>query len=103
MAKYPQYKRAIYMFNTSRAIIYLVISTLISFLINHFGKYEESPFHILGTVPAGLERHAPPTINKSLIESLLPQIPSLVVLMIMEHGAISSSLGKVFDYRGKFN
>ncbi|KAI8889741.1 hypothetical protein K501DRAFT_237931 [Backusella circina FSU 941] len=99
MVKYPQHKRVIFVFNTSRSIIYLVVATVISFLINHYGKFSDSPFHILGVVPAGLGHTSPPTINKSLLEELLPDIPSLVVLMIMEHGAISSSLGKVFDYR----
>ncbi|KAG0787281.1 hypothetical protein G6F16_002847 [Rhizopus arrhizus] len=99
MRRYPQQARLIFFFNTSRSIIVLVFSTLICFMIHRFGQFETSPFQIIGNVPAGFGQIGPPTIKMDLVGYLGTDLIGIVVLLVMEHGAISSSLGKISDYK----
>ncbi|KAL0082152.1 sulfate transporter family-domain-containing protein [Phycomyces blakesleeanus] len=96
--KYPQHTSKIFFLNTSRNIVVIVFSTLISYLINHFGNYQTSPFSILGTVPSGFQNMGVPSLDPSLASSLISYMPGVVVLLIMEHCAIATSLGKSSDY-----
>jgi sodium-independent sulfate anion transporter 11 len=98
--RYPQHNRLIFFFNTSRSIVVLVFSTLICFLVNHLGDFEKSPLSIIGNVPAGFNHMAVPTIKPDVLTFFISDLPGIVVLLVMEHGAISTSLGKVFDYKG---
>lgn len=101
MRKYPNHNRLIFFFNTSRSIIVLVFGTLLCFMINHFGQFATSPIKIIGDVPAGFNHMAVPVVKPDLLGFFASDLPGIVVLLVMEHGAISTSLGKVQDYRGK--
>jgi sodium-independent sulfate anion transporter 11 len=98
--RYPQHNRLIFFFNTSRSIVVLVFSTLRCFLVNHLGNFEKSPLSIIGNIPAGFNHMAVPTVKPDILTFFISDLPGIVVLLIMEHGAISTSLGKVFDYKG---
>lgn len=102
MDRYPQHKRKLFYFSISRSVIVLVVTTFLSWLINHFGRYEESPFHILGPIPAGFQLMGVPKIKPGLLSFLSLNLPSIVALMMMEHCAIASNLGKISDYQSKF-
>lgn len=102
MRRYPQHNRWIFFFNTSRSIVVLVFGTLICFMINHFGHFEKSPISIIGDVPAGFNHMAVPTIKMDLLSFFISDLPGIVVLIVMEHGAISTSLGKASDYKGMY-
>ncbi|KAI9490874.1 sulfate transporter family-domain-containing protein [Zychaea mexicana] len=97
--RYPQHRRGIFYFSMSRNVIVIVVTTFLSWVINHFGQYAESPFTILGPVPAGFQRMGAPELDTSLVAYILPNIPSMVVLLVMEHCSIATSLGKISDYR----
>ncbi|KAI8375499.1 sulfate transporter family-domain-containing protein [Blakeslea trispora] len=99
MRHYPQYSRWIFFFNTSRAVVVLVFSTLICFMINRFGHFTNSPVTVLGEIPAGLGHMAVPTMKMDLVSFFLSDLPGIVILAIMEHGTISNSLGKIADYK----
>ncbi|KAF1798551.1 sulfate transporter family-domain-containing protein [Mucor lusitanicus] len=99
MRKYPQHNRLIFFFNTSRSIVVLVFGTLLCFMINHFGQFATSPIKIIGDVPAGFNHMAVPVVKPDLLGFFASDLPGIVVLLVMEHGAISTSLGKVQDYR----
>ncbi|KAL9549827.1 hypothetical protein PS6_005874 [Mucor atramentarius] len=99
MRKYPQHNRLIFFFNTSRSIIVLVFGTLLCFMINHFGQFATSPIKIIGDVPAGFNHMAVPVVKPDILGFFASDLPGIVVLLVMEHGAISTSLGKVQDYR----
>lgn len=100
MRKYPQHNRLVFFFNTSRSIIVLVFGTLLCFMINHFAHFTKSPITIIGDVPAGFNHMAVPTIKTDILGFFGSDLPGIVVLLVMEHGAISTSLGKTQDYKG---
>ncbi|KAI8366382.1 sulfate transporter family-domain-containing protein [Choanephora cucurbitarum] len=99
MRRYPQYNRWIFFFNTSRSVVVLIFSTLICFMINRFGYFTSSPVTVLGEIPAGLGHMAVPTIKTDVVSFFLADLPGIVILLIMEHGTISNSLGKLADYK----
>jgi sodium-independent sulfate anion transporter 11 len=101
--RYPQYARPLFFFSITRSIVVMVVSTLVTFLVNHYGHYEKSPIQILGPIQAGFQDMGVPHIKGSVLSQLVSDIPSIVVLLIMEHGAVSSSLGSISDYKGKLN
>lgn len=100
MHRYPQYSRAIFFFNISRSIVVLVFSTLICFMVNRFGHFEKSPMSVIGIIEPGLNHIAVPTVKTDLVSFFLSDLPGIVVLMVMEHGAISTSLGRTAEYTG---
>ncbi|KAI9019543.1 sulfate transporter family-domain-containing protein [Phycomyces nitens] len=96
--KYPKHTTKIFFLNTSRNIVVIVFSTLISYLINHLGNLQVSPFNILGKVPSGFQNMGVPSLDPNLASVLIKYMPGVVVLLIMEHCAIATSLGKSSDY-----
>lgn len=100
MRRYPKYNRAIFFFSITRSIIVLIFSTLLCFMINHFGHFESSPMTVIGVIPPGLNHIAVPKLNTSLLSMFISDLPGIVILMVMEHGAIATSLGKLSEYRG---
>ncbi|KAI9275810.1 sulfate transporter family-domain-containing protein [Phascolomyces articulosus] len=101
--RYPQYKRKLLYFSMSRNVIVLIFTTFLSWLINHFGHHAESPFTILGPVPPGFQDMGVPKLDTEMISHVFPSFPSMVVLLIMEHCSIASSLGQTSDYRINVN
>ncbi|KAI9275809.1 sulfate transporter family-domain-containing protein [Phascolomyces articulosus] len=101
--RYQRYKTGILYFSMSRNVIVLIFTTFLSWLINHFGHHAESPFTILGPVPPGFQNMGVPKLDKDLIAHVFPNFPSMVVLLIMEHCSIASSLGQSSDYRINVN
>lgn len=99
--RYPKYSKQLNFFSLCRNIIVIVLATLLSFLINHFGHFTASPFKILGEVPAGFQNMGVPKFDPSLLSQILPNLVGVVVLQIMEHCSIATSLGKVADYKSK--
>jgi sodium-independent sulfate anion transporter 11 len=98
---YPKYAKYLNFLNISRNIIVIVLATFLSFLINHFGHFETSPFKILGQVPAGFQNMGVPHLDSSLLSLILPNMVGVVVLQVMEHCSIATSLGKMADYKSK--
>ncbi|CAO3629022.1 unnamed protein product [Cunninghamella blakesleeana] len=101
--KYPKYGRFFFYFGITRNIVAVVVATLVSYLINHFGHFEESPFHIAGLVPVGLPNKRIPVFDIDLIKLALPNMIGICVLQVMEHCSISSSLGKMTGYKINVN
>ncbi|KAI8335785.1 sulfate transporter family-domain-containing protein [Chlamydoabsidia padenii] len=100
---YPHYAKYLSFINISRNIIVIIMATFLSFLINHFGHFETSPFKILGQVPAGFQNMGVPHLDSSLLSIILPNMVGVVVLQIMEHCSIATSLGKMTDYKIQVN
>ncbi|KAI9486438.1 MAG: sulfate transporter family-domain-containing protein [Benjaminiella poitrasii] len=97
--RYPQYSRIIFFFNITRSIVVLVLSTLLCYLINHFGNFEKSPVNIIGQVPAGLNNVSVPAVKPGILGLFASDFPGIIILLFLEHGAIATSLGKTSDYK----
>ncbi|KAI3329439.1 sulfate permease [Xylariaceae sp. AK1471] len=96
--KYPSRQRTFFFLNTLRSVFVILLYTLIGWLVNKDHRSTPS-FKILGHVPRGFQHAAVPTINTTIIKSFLSDIPATVIVLLIEHIAISKSFGRVNNYR----
>lgn len=94
--RYPKYERPLFFIGILRNGVLVIISTLIAWGISR-GK-ATPPIAILKTVPSGLKAVATPKINTTLLGDLVGTLPSVVLILILEHIAISKSFGRINDY-----
>ncbi|TGJ85058.1 hypothetical protein E0Z10_g3694 [Xylaria hypoxylon] len=96
--KYPSHQKLIFFLNTLRSVFVILLYTLVSWLVN-MHRRDTPAFQILGKVPRGFTHAAVPTINTKIISSFASEIPATVIVLLIEHIAISKSFGRVNNYR----
>ncbi|OLN94352.1 Sulfate permease 2-like protein 2 [Colletotrichum chlorophyti] len=98
MAKrYPQKSKLFFFLSTLRTVFVILLYTMISWLVN-MHRRSNPAFKILGTVPRGFQNAGVPKMDAGLISSFLPFLPASVIVMVIEHVAISKSFGRVNNY-----
>ncbi|KAI1341509.1 putative sulfate permease [Xylariaceae sp. FL0016] len=95
--KYPQRSKLFFFLATLRAVFVILLYTMISWLVNMHQR-QDPAFAILGSVPRGFQHAEVPTINKSIISSFASELPATVIVLLIEHIAISKSFGRVNNY-----
>ncbi|KAI0446791.1 sulfate permease [Xylaria telfairii] len=96
--KYPSRQKLFFFLNTLRSVFAILLYTLVSWLVN-MNRRQHPAFTILGSVPRGFTHAAVPTINTDIISSFASEIPATVIVLLIEHIAISKSFGRVNNYR----
>lgn len=99
--KYPNRAKMFFFISTLRTVFVLLLYTMISWLCNRSPAHHSSKhnlFKILGKVPRGFKNAAVPTINTTIIKSFASQLPASVIVLLIEHIAISKSFGRVNNY-----
>jgi solute carrier family 26 (sodium-independent sulfate anion transporter), member 11 len=102
--RFPSRAKLFFFLSTLRTVFIILLYTLISWLVNrhHRGvgnqKKHKPLFSILSTVPRGFQNAAVPSINTSIISSFASQLPATVIILLIEHIAISKSFGRVNNY-----
>lgn len=96
---YPKYRRAAFFAATLRTVFVILLYTLVSWLVNRHRNIKHTPFKVNGPVPRGFADAGPPTINTNIISKFASQIPGTVIVMLIEHIAISKSFGRVNGYK----
>lgn len=95
--RYPRHKRIIFFASTLRTVFVILLYTMISWLVNR--HHRKSPlFKILKTVPRGFKNAAVPVVDKEIIRSFIGDLPATVIVLLIEHIAISKSFGRVNNY-----
>ncbi|CAI4642484.1 CDN_1a_G0035660.mRNA.1.CDS.1 [Saccharomyces cerevisiae] len=83
----------------SRNGIIIIVFTCIGWAITRGKSKSERPISILGSVPSGLKEvgvfHVPP----GLMSKLGPNLPASIIVLLLEHIAISKSFGRINDYK----
>ncbi|KAK4943813.1 hypothetical protein LTR10_016716 [Elasticomyces elasticus] len=98
MAKrYPQKAKLWFFLATLRTSFVILLYTMISWLVNRHHR-KKPIFAILSTVPRGFQNAAVPTINTKIISYFASEIPVTVIVLLIEHIAISKSFGRVNNY-----
>ncbi|KAI9845808.1 MAG: Sulfate permease 2 [Sclerophora amabilis] len=97
--KVPSQKRLFFYLSTLRTVFVILLYTMISWLANrnHRSK-EERLFKLLGDVPRGFKHARVPTITKDIIKAFASDLPATVIVLLIEHIAISKSFGRVNNY-----
>ncbi|KAK8088897.1 sulfate permease [Apiospora hydei] len=98
MAKKNSSRQKMWFFiSTLRTVFVILLYTMISWLVNMHHR-KDPKFKILGTVPRGFQHAAVPTINSEIIGSFVSDLPAAIIVLLIEHIAISKSFGRVNNY-----
>ncbi|KAI9745179.1 MAG: Sulfate permease 2 [Claussenomyces sp. TS43310] len=94
--RWPSRQKAFFFASTLRTVFVILLYTLISWLVNRHEK--KAKFKVLGPVPRGFKNAAVPQINIYIIKAFASQLPATVIVLLIEHIAISKSFGRVNNY-----
>ncbi|KAI2777243.1 sulfate permease [Daldinia loculata] len=95
--KFPNHHKLFFFLSTLRAVFVILLYTMISWLVN-MNRRDNPAFAILKDVPRGFQHAAVPTINSDIINSFIGELPATVIVLLIEHIAISKSFGRVNNY-----
>lgn len=97
--RYPKYSIYFFYMGVLRNGLIIIFATLISWgVYRHYPK-SEIPASLIKTVPSGLRHVGVPDIEKNIISSLASELPVSVIVLLLEHIAISKSFGRINDYK----
>ncbi|KAI8947558.1 sulfate permease [Xylaria longipes] len=95
----PSRKKTWFFVGTLRLAFVILLYTLISWLSNrNITDSKKAKFSIIGTVPSGFRVHGVPKISTELISSFASELPATIIVLIIEHIAISKSFGRINNY-----
>lgn len=95
--KYPQRAKIWFFASTLRTVFVILFYTMISAAVN-LHRRDNPMFTLLGTVPRGFQNAAVPTMDPKIIRAFSGQLPAGVIVLLIEHIAISKSFGRVNNY-----
>ncbi|CAG8975959.1 hypothetical protein HYALB_00007090 [Hymenoscyphus albidus] len=97
--KQPQRKKMWFFLSTLRISFVMLLYIMISWLANrHVKDAKKAKFKILGKVPRGFQHVGAPQMNTETISAFLPDLPATVIVLLIEHIAISKSFGRINNY-----
>lgn len=95
--KYPHRAKAFFFASTLRTVFVILFYTMIGAAVNVGHKHNPS-FSLLGKVPRGFQDTGAPKMNPKVIASYAQELPAAVIVLLIEHIAISKSFGRVNNY-----
>ncbi|KAJ4130895.1 hypothetical protein NW768_006434 [Fusarium equiseti] len=95
--RYPRHKRLLFFTTTMRTVFVILTYTIVSWALNRHRR-EDPLFNVLGAVPTGFQNVGVPKITTELISGFGPYLPATVIVLLVEHIAISKSFGRVNNY-----
>ncbi|KAJ5179524.1 hypothetical protein N7492_002734 [Penicillium capsulatum] len=97
-AKRWPHKAKIWFFaSTLRTVFVILFYTMISAAVN-LHRRDNPMFDLLGDVPRGFQNAAVPKMDPTVIKAYIGQLPAAVIVLLIEHIAISKSFGRVNNY-----
>ncbi|KAL1992595.1 hypothetical protein VTN49DRAFT_4627 [Thermomyces lanuginosus] len=95
--KHPHRAKTFFFISTLRTAFTILFYTMISAAVN-LHRRDNPRFKILGEVPRGFTAAGVPEINTKIISAFASELPPAVIVLLIEHIAISKSFGRVNNY-----
>ncbi|KAL7275907.1 hypothetical protein RUND412_001126 [Rhizina undulata] len=95
--KFPRHQKTWFFLATLRTAFVILLYTMISWLVNRHRR-KNPMFKILQDVPKGFKHMGVPKIDKEIIDTFVSDLPATVIVLLIEHIAISKSFGRVNNY-----
>ncbi|KAK2733966.1 Sulfate permease 2 [Myotisia sp. PD_48] len=95
--KYPTRAKGYFFLATLRTVFVILLYTMISWLVNR-NRRDNPMFALLGKVPAGFQNAAVPVVNSRVVSAFAGELPAAVIVLLIEHIAISKSFGRINNY-----
>ncbi|KAH8654964.1 sulfate transporter family-domain-containing protein [Tricladium varicosporioides] len=94
----PHRKRLWVTVASLRLTFTILLYTFISWLVHRNLSETEVKFRIVGKIQAGFKHAGFPKIQGDLLGLIFPELPAIVIILIIEHIAIAKSFGRQFNY-----
>ncbi|KAK4228843.1 sulfate transporter family-domain-containing protein [Podospora fimiseda] len=95
----PNRSKTWFFISTLRMAFIVILYILVSWLVNrHVTDAKKAKFKILGTVPSGFQHTGAPVLNSEVLGAIGSHVPTTVLVLLIEHIAISKSFGRVNNY-----
>jgi sodium-independent sulfate anion transporter 11 len=72
-----------------------VLLTAVDCVVVNMHRREHPRFKLLGSVPRGFKHMNVPTLTHDLVRDIAPELPGAIIVLLIEHIAISKSFGRV--------
>ncbi|KAL1880458.1 hypothetical protein Plec18167_003862 [Paecilomyces lecythidis] len=95
--KNPQRAKLFFFISTMRTVFVILFYTMISAATN-LHRRDNPAFKLLGHVPRGFQHAGKPVVTTDIIKIFASDIPATVIVLLIEHIAISKSFGRVNNY-----
>ncbi|KAJ9157632.1 Sulfate permease [Pleurostoma richardsiae] len=95
--RWKQHQRLFFFLSTLRTVFVILLYTMISWLVNRHHR-KKPLFKILKTVPRGFKNAEVPMLTKTMAREIASYLPASVIVLLIEHIAISKSFGRVNNY-----
>ncbi|KAH8431740.1 SLC26/SulP family anion transporter [Aspergillus melleus] len=95
--RFPHRAKIWFFASTLRTVFVILFYTMISAAVN-LHRRDDPMFKLLGTVPRGFQNASVPVVNAKIIKTFASQLPASVIVLLIEHIAISKSFGRVNNY-----
>lgn len=97
--RYPNRQKTWFFLSTLRMAFIVILYILVSWLVNrNVTKAANAKFKILGTVPSGFQHVGAPRFDTEVLGAIASDIPTTIIVLLIEHIAISKSFGRVNNY-----
>lgn len=97
--QYFYWKKFYFYAQAMRNAIVIIVFTAISWRITRGKPKDQRPISILGHVPKGLHDIKGIKVPDGLMANIAPELPASIIVLLLEHIAISKSFGRVNDYK----
>lgn len=94
----PSQKRMWSFISSLRLTFVMLLFTLISYLVNRVHGIDNSPFRIVGHIEPGFQKAGLPRPDTKLLKLILPELPAISIILIIEHIAIAKAMGRLYNY-----
>ncbi|KAF8316049.1 sulfate permease, partial [Clavulina sp. PMI_390] len=95
--RYPSKAKIFFFVSTLRTVFTICLFVFVSYLMNRHHRTHPR-VKILGTVPRGFKHMGIPQIDRASVVAVAKQLPGAVIVLLIEHIAISKSFGRVNNY-----
>ncbi|GAB1204100.1 hypothetical protein APSETT445_002749 [Aspergillus pseudonomiae] len=95
--KFPRHAKVWFFVSTLRTVFVILFYTMISAAVN-LHRRDHPRFKLLGSVPRGFQHAAVPQVNARIIKTFANELPASIIVLLIEHIAISKSFGRVNNY-----
>jgi sodium-independent sulfate anion transporter 11 len=78
----------------------ILLYTFVSWLVHRTIPHEKSywKFKLVGKIESGFKHAGTPSLEADLIKLVAPELPAIIIILIIEHIAIAKSFGRRYGY-----
>ncbi|KAF5845091.1 hypothetical protein GGP41_001240 [Bipolaris sorokiniana] len=97
-ARQPRRKKMWSLISSLRLAFTVLLYTLVSWLVNRKMPTGKERFRIVGHIEKGFSHAGVPPMDGELFGLVAPELPAMIIILIVEHIAIAKSFGRQNNY-----